>query len=128
MRLHYILLSFYLSNIHLTRLIGLAPTQQPNNHGRTLPAPVRCYAELTNRTVFVRFAERRPFICFVQLFHWNITYWAGNVLYNKYLHPLRKFPGPKLAACSILYEFYWDVLKRGKYLWQINHLHEMYGK
>jgi hypothetical protein len=50
------------------------------------------------------------------------------MLYNIYLHPLRAFPGPKLAACSFLYEFYFDVLKRGKYVWQIDRLHEKYGK
>ncbi|KAJ5776433.1 uncharacterized protein N7511_001444 [Penicillium nucicola] len=57
----------------------------------------------------------------------TVSYWVGNMLYNIYLHPLRKIPGPKLAACSALYEFYWDVLKRGKYVWQIDRLHEQYG-
>jgi hypothetical protein len=62
--------------------------------------------------------------CLIGIFMYSV----GNVLYNIYLHPLRNFPGPKLAACSFLYEFYWDILKRGKYLWQINYLHEKYGE
>jgi hypothetical protein len=33
-------------------------------------------------------------------------------------HPLHQIPGPKLAAISYLYEFYFNVVQRGRYtLW-----------
>ncbi|KAJ5368174.1 cytochrome P450 [Penicillium cataractarum] len=47
--------------------------------------------------------------------------------YRLFFHPLRKFPGPKLAAVSHLYEFYYDVIKGGMYVEKINRLHEEYG-
>ncbi|KAE8359938.1 cytochrome P450 [Aspergillus caelatus] len=47
--------------------------------------------------------------------------------YRLFLHPLRKFPGPKLAAISHLYEFYYDVIKGGTYVEKINRMHCAYG-
>ncbi|KAK5124234.1 hypothetical protein LTR85_001937 [Meristemomyces frigidus] len=41
--------------------------------------------------------------------------------------PLSKFPGPKLAALTLWYEFYYDVVKRGRYTWRIGEMHEKYG-
>ncbi|KAG7006351.1 hypothetical protein G7Y79_00015g039410 [Physcia stellaris] len=41
--------------------------------------------------------------------------------------PLSKFPGPKLAAATYLYEGYYDVVKRGKYTFKIRDLHAKYG-
>lgn len=49
------------------------------------------------------------------------------VLYRVYISPLSKFPGPKLAAATLWYEFYFDVLKRGKFAWEIQRMHELYG-
>jgi hypothetical protein len=55
---------------------------------------------------------------------WVVLHW----LHNLYLHPLRKIPGPRLAAMSSCYEFYYDVLGNGLYLLKIKKLHEVYGK
>ena len=41
--------------------------------------------------------------------------------------PIAKFPGPKLAAASFLYEFYYDFIRRGQYEFQIESLHEKHG-
>lgn len=49
-------------------------------------------------------------------------------VYRLYLSPLAKFPGPKLAAVSLWYEFYYDVVKRGRYTWKIAELHKQYGE
>jgi len=49
------------------------------------------------------------------------------VIYRLYFHPLAKFPGPKLTAVTSFYEFYYDVFKRGKFMWQIEAMHEKYG-
>ena len=42
--------------------------------------------------------------------------------------PLAKFPGPKLAALSLWYEYYYDVIKRGRYTFRIKEMHEKYGE
>ncbi|KAL4874475.1 cytochrome P450 [Aspergillus karnatakaensis] len=47
--------------------------------------------------------------------------------YRLWLHPLRRIPGPKLAAITHLYELYFDAIKGGKYIWQIEKMHERYG-
>jgi len=49
-------------------------------------------------------------------------------IYSLYLSPLSKFPGPKLAALTLWYEFYYDVIRNGKYLWEIEKMHEKYGR
>lgn len=49
-------------------------------------------------------------------------------VYRLYLSPLAKFPGPKLATLTLWYEFYYDVIERGRYTWKISELHKQYGK
>ena len=44
-----------------------------------------------------------------------------------YLSPLSDFPGPTLAALSNWYEFYYDVIKGGKFTQHIQELHRKYG-
>ncbi|KAF4955747.1 hypothetical protein FGADI_4318 [Fusarium gaditjirri] len=44
-----------------------------------------------------------------------------------YFSPLARFPGPKLAALTMWYEFYYDVVKRGSYFRQIARMHDLYG-
>ncbi|OJI85470.1 hypothetical protein ASPTUDRAFT_119373 [Aspergillus tubingensis CBS 134.48] len=41
--------------------------------------------------------------------------------------PLAKFPGPRLAAATGLYEFYYDVIRDGQFVWHIERLHQKYG-
>lgn len=51
------------------------------------------------------------------------------MLYNiSPLHPLSPIPGPKLAAACYLPEFYYDVIRVGKYTTKIRELHEQYGE
>ena len=56
------------------------------------------------------------------------VYIAGLYLYRLFLHPLSKFPGPKLAAISNWYEFYWDVVRQGDFTRHIQELHRKHGK
>ncbi|KFZ02584.1 hypothetical protein V500_00083 [Pseudogymnoascus sp. VKM F-4518 (FW-2643)] len=49
-----------------------------------------------------------------------------SVIYNLYWSPLSRFPGPKLAAASLIYEFYYDVVK-GTFPWEIQRMHNIYG-
>ncbi|KAG6358760.1 hypothetical protein INS49_012279 [Diaporthe citri] len=54
-------------------------------------------------------------------------YRLSKAIYNLYFHPLAKFPGPKLAAASHLYEFYWSVIRDGEFIWVLERLHKKYG-
>ncbi|KAJ6026551.1 uncharacterized protein N7446_004848 [Penicillium canescens] len=56
-----------------------------------------------------------------------LLYVCGVVVYRLYFHPLSKFPGPKLAAASTLYEFYYNVIQGGRYLFEIEEMHRKYG-
>ncbi|GKZ16483.1 hypothetical protein AbraIFM66951_000289 [Aspergillus brasiliensis] len=41
--------------------------------------------------------------------------------------PFTKIPGPKLAAITYGYEFYYNVIKGEKFVWEIERLHKVYG-
>lgn len=58
-----------------------------------------------------------------------LLYHVVRSLYNiSPFHPLHQFPGPKLAAATILYEFWFDMVLRGRYTREIKRLHEIYGE
>ena len=64
-------------------------------------------------------------IAFLTVF---LLYLVGLAVYRLYLSPIAKFPGPKLAAATYLFEGYYDVVKRGKYTFKIRDLHAEYGQ
>ncbi|KAI1857354.1 uncharacterized protein JN550_013234 [Neoarthrinium moseri] len=51
----------------------------------------------------------------------------SKVIYRLWLHPLSKFPGPKIAAVTHLYEVAWDYFGKGAYLYEIDRMHAKYG-
>lgn len=57
-----------------------------------------------------------------------VLYAVYGIIWRLYLSPIAKFPGPKLAAVTLWYEFYYDVLKNGRYMWEIEKMHERYGQ
>lgn len=57
----------------------------------------------------------------------SASYLACLYLYRIFLHPLAQFPGPKLAAASRWYEFYYDVVLQGQYTFHVQKLHQKYG-
>ena len=56
-----------------------------------------------------------------------VLYCLSKAIYNLYFHPLHKFPGPKLAAATSLYEFYYSIIRDGKFMWELERMHNQYG-
>ena len=56
-----------------------------------------------------------------------VAWFVARCVYDLFFHPLRNFPGAKLAAVGSFYEFYYDVIKDGTYLWEIEKMHRRYG-
>ncbi|KAL3473218.1 cytochrome P450 [Aspergillus californicus] len=56
-----------------------------------------------------------------------LTYLASIVIYRLYLSPIAHFPGPRLAALSVFYEFYWEAVRNGQFTFHIGELHKKYG-
>ncbi|KAK7732416.1 hypothetical protein SLS63_005094 [Diaporthe eres] len=56
-----------------------------------------------------------------------LAYRVATALYNiSPLHPLYRFPGPKLAAMGFFYEGYYDWILVGRYGHEIRRMHEKY--
>lgn len=73
-------------------------------------------------------ASLRWSYCFGLLIVTSMTYGFYVLCWRIFFHPLRDFPGPKLAAATLWYEFYYDVILGGQYVFQIARMHEVYGK
>ncbi|RAL15168.1 cytochrome P450 [Aspergillus homomorphus CBS 101889] len=57
----------------------------------------------------------------------GVLLFVSKCLYRIYFHPLRHIPGPTLAAVTHLEEFYYDVIRGGKFIWRIQEMHKQYG-
>ncbi|CAG8204690.1 unnamed protein product [Penicillium olsonii] len=67
---------------------------------------------------------------------WRVAWTVATILsisivtrsvYRLFFHPLSKFPGPKLTAITHLYEFYYDGIQGGQFMWEIIRMHQKYG-
>ncbi|KAH7635578.1 benzoate 4-monooxygenase cytochrome p450 [Sordaria sp. MPI-SDFR-AT-0083] len=65
--------------------------------------------------------------CILALTSIWIAFHIAMAFYNVIYHPLRRIPGPKLAAATYIPELYWDVVRGGMYQRQILLMHEKYG-
>jgi hypothetical protein len=57
-----------------------------------------------------------------------VVRWAYIVVWRLFFSPLAGFPGPKLAAATGWYEFYFDYFYSGKYVFEIERMHNVYGE
>jgi hypothetical protein len=81
-----------------------------------------------NTVVFNGFLPKDTYLRGIALiFTLGILYISSLVTYRLFLSPIAKFPGPKLAAATGWYEAYYDVVKKGKFLFEIERMHEKYG-
>ena len=56
-----------------------------------------------------------------------ILYPISLVIYRLTFDQLAKFPGPKIAAVTFWYEFYYDWWYEGHYVFEIEKMHMKYG-
>ena len=59
----------------------------------------------------------------------GLLYFVLTAIYNVTLHPLAGFPGPKLAAATVLYELYFEIFHGlgAQYYKEYQRMHEVYG-
>lgn len=54
-------------------------------------------------------------------------YGLGQIIYNVFFHPLRKFPGPFMAGATSSWKAYKEVIKQETLAQELFILHERYG-
>ncbi|KAF2435995.1 cytochrome P450 [Tothia fuscella] len=55
------------------------------------------------------------------------AYTVYGAIWRLYLSPIAHIPGPRIAAVTLWYEFYYDVILGGQYTFKIIKLHKKYG-
>ncbi|RFU78097.1 cytochrome p450 [Trichoderma arundinaceum] len=77
--------------------------------------------------LLARVKEALPGVLTWQLIAAAVVYLVLVPIYRLTLHPLARFPGPKIAAVTRYYEAYYDLVLKGQYTWKIEQLHKQYG-
>lgn len=62
------------------------------------------------------------------LIYFTCSYICALALYRVFLHPLHVYPGPVLAALTDWYEAYYNIIRKGGLVIEIERLHKLYGK
>ncbi|KAI9706195.1 MAG: hypothetical protein M1820_004956 [Bogoriella megaspora] len=57
----------------------------------------------------------------------SIVYTICLTIWRLYFSPLAKYPGPKIAAATLWYELYFDLIKGGQFFQEIDRMHSVYG-
>ena len=81
-----------------------------------------------------RFMDTTSYVTSFGWYNWAISIalavLACNIAkftYRLVFSPLAPFPGPKLAAASGWYEFFYDFCRNGMFTYEIERMHEKYG-
>jgi hypothetical protein len=56
-----------------------------------------------------------------------VSWFVALAVDRLWLNPLARIPGPRLAALTGLYEFYYECILGGKYIFEIERMHQHYG-
>lgn len=67
-------------------------------------------------------------VTLVSLLVVSTLYFCYVTVHRLVLSPIAHFPGPKLAAWTYWYEFWYDVIAEPEYTFKIGRLHKEYGK
>jgi hypothetical protein len=57
-----------------------------------------------------------------------VSWFVAVAVDRLWLNPLARIPGPRLAALTGLYEFYYECILGGKYIFEIQRMHQHYGR
>jgi cytochrome P450 len=57
----------------------------------------------------------------------SLVYLLCIAIYRLYFHSLSQIAGPWYAALTHWYQFYFDVVKRGRFPWELERMHKQYG-
>ncbi|KAE9376444.1 cytochrome P450 [Stipitochalara longipes BDJ] len=57
----------------------------------------------------------------------SLLFTIAGAIRRLYFHPLSHIPGPKFAALTWWYEFYFDIIQPSRYVFKIQELHKEYG-
>ena len=65
-------------------------------------------------------------VCLLAVFLLSAT--VAQAIKRLYSHPLARYPGPLLAASTMWYKTYYDIVMDGGWAEHLEHLHSVYGK
>ncbi|KAH7417587.1 putative cytochrome P450 [Cadophora sp. MPI-SDFR-AT-0126] len=77
--------------------------------------------------MFQLYPTRPSAVVLVALFLTWVAYLVAVAIHRMYFSPIARFPGPKLAALTKWYEFYYDVVLQGQFTFRIQAMHKKYG-
>jgi hypothetical protein len=126
--------SFHSSNVTLHLSITEGPVYI-EGHRISRKANVETYPSYASPS-HVPFSPKNPpprfFAMGITILSWvilvGLSYLLTVVIYRTLLSPLTKIPGPKLAVMTQGYEMYYNLIKKARFPWQLQKLHDVYGK
>jgi hypothetical protein len=90
------------------------------------------YGQYSSKEIITKQAAINAFTKNMALFEIVATSITAQLVYiivwRLFFSPIAQIPGPKLAALTSWYEFYYDVIRGGQFVWHIQELHDQYGK
>lgn len=102
--------SFHLAPLHIYSLVTLS-NKIPHVDSQPSPPSEKMF-------------DSQFYLPFIILY---LVYKLVVIIHRLYFSPLRNFPGPRLAAMTTLYEFYYDALRGYTFVGHIKELHQKYG-